>query len=191
MYTVKLLDDKDFEALPYPDMDVSLGVADPNTKTAYGRRTGIPVVDIFTLAHELEHLEDGHEGEHADHFENGVYYKKMSQVFSPMGAASGIAMAGGNPFGALAGFMPLLGGGKGSGQQEQSQDSSMSGFGQSQGMPAMQQAQAPNVIQTGQSGTGFGGGGGMGASGGIRSDMELARTALDRNKGFYSGRGGF
>ena len=86
-YKAIFLDDSQFEALPYRDMGDKVGVADPKTKTAYARKSGIPIIDAFNIMHELEHLEDGHEGVHADHFdpEHGVYYKGFGNMFSSMG----------------------------------------------------------------------------------------------------------
>ena len=76
-YNVQFLDDKDFESLPYKDVDVALGLADSKTGQAYVRRTGVDVMDVFTAMHELEHLEEGEHGAHADHqyHKDGVYYK--------------------------------------------------------------------------------------------------------------------
>lgn len=84
---VKMLDDAEFEALPYPEMSTSVGVADPKTRTAYVRKTHIPILDAFNLAHELEHLKDGHDGVHADHYRNGVYYKGAGEIFGNIGSA--------------------------------------------------------------------------------------------------------
>ena len=89
-YKAIFLDDKEFEQLPYRDMGEKIGVADPRTGTAYARKSGIPVIDAFTIMHELEHLEEGHGGEHADHFdpELGVYYKGFGNLFSALGGAA-------------------------------------------------------------------------------------------------------
>lgn len=94
-YKAIFLDDKDFEALPYRDMHDKIGVADPKTGVAYARKSGVPVIDAFTIMHELEHLEDGHEGVHADHYdpEHGVYYKGFGNLFNAIGG--GLSNMGG------------------------------------------------------------------------------------------------
>lgn len=93
MYEIKILSDDEFESLPYPEMDTSLGVADPTIRTAYVRHTGVNSIDAFNMAHELEHLEEGHDGKHADHYRNGVYYKGFSDVFNYASKASAVAAA--------------------------------------------------------------------------------------------------
>src|SRR3990167_11285164 len=94
-YKAVFLDDAEFESLPYRDMGEKIGVADPHTRTAYARKSGIPVIDAFTIMHELEHLEEGHEGVHADHYdpELGVYYKGFDNLFSAIGG--GLSNMGG------------------------------------------------------------------------------------------------
>ena len=94
-YKAVFLDDAEFESLPFRDMGDKVGVADPKTGTAYARKSGIPVIDAFNIMHELEHLEEGHEGVHADHFdpEHGVYYKGFGNMFSSMG--QGLSNMGG------------------------------------------------------------------------------------------------
>lgn len=127
-YKAIFLDDKEFESLPYRDMGDKIGVADPRTGTAYARKSGMPVIDAFTIMHELEHLEEGHGGEHADHFdpEHGVYYKGFGNLFSALGGAAnsiggGLSNIGGavsRGAGAVTrGIGGLFGGGQGAGQQ--------------------------------------------------------------------------
>lgn len=84
-YKIQFLDNDSFNNLPYKDVETSLGLADSRTQTAYVRRTGINAVDMFTAAHELEHLEEGHAGEYASHnkYGDGVYYKDIMEIFSP------------------------------------------------------------------------------------------------------------
>jgi len=83
-YKLEFLDDQAFDNLPYRDVHTSLGLADSNTRTAYVRRTGVNAVDLFTAAHELEHLEEGRHGEHSHHekYADGVYYKDLMEVFT-------------------------------------------------------------------------------------------------------------
>src|SRR3990167_9837717 len=91
MYQVKVLSSEEFDQLPYPSMETSLGVADPKTSTAYVRYTGIDSVDKYLINHELEHLIEGHCGEHSSHYKNGVYYKDMQEVFNYGSKAGAVA----------------------------------------------------------------------------------------------------
>lgn len=189
MYQVEFLDHEAFDALPYPDMETSLGVADPKTMKAFVRKTGIKAVDLFNAAHELEHLEDGHAGEHADHYRNGVYYKDFGQFLQasipgtkafqqslPMMGDMAGAMFGMPGIGSAAKniFNP---------QQPQMQPNIMSQFqGPTQGPAQEMENNSPNVIQA--SGAGAGGssaGGPSGGSGGLNQIQ-------DQLYGNYSGR---
>ena len=174
---VKILSNEEFEALPYPEMSTSVGVADPRTRTAYVRETGLPILDAFNLAHELEHLKDGHDGVHADHYRNGVYYKGFGEIITQLGAALPGPWQPVAAYGAsqqarqaqkkAAGRQQSMGGG-----QEQPMQGPMESF--------QPQVSQPNIIQPGQS-TGFGAGAdsaGVGAGGG----------AIERVRGFFSGR---
>ena len=114
-YKAIFLDDKEFERLPYREMESKVGVADPKTGTAYARTSNVPIIDAFNIMHELEHLEDGHEGEHADHYdpEHGVYYKGFGDMFGGMG--QGLSNLGGafsrGAGGITRGVQGLFGGG--------------------------------------------------------------------------------
>lgn len=79
MYKVRFLNDEEFERLPGRDMDTKLGVAYPNYGEAYVRKTGSNLVDVFTLAHELEHLDGKTHDEHYDS-KNQCYYKDFGQA---------------------------------------------------------------------------------------------------------------
>ena len=114
MYKVEFLNDVEFEALPYPDMHTSLGVADPKLGRAYVRRTGIPMVDYFNMAHELEHLEDGDQGVHADHKRNGVYYKGLFGGGQPQAPQIDYSNYNPNPQTQAAPNVVQTGGGQGS-----------------------------------------------------------------------------
>lgn len=113
-YKVEFLDDQTFEALPYRDMHEKVGVADPKTMRAFVRKSGMPVMDVFNAAHELEHLKDGHEGVHADHYDpdHGVYYKNFGNVLSAVAPLALAFIPGVGPLlsGALGGFGSALSG---------------------------------------------------------------------------------
>lgn len=179
---VKVLSDAEFEALPYPEMSESVGVADPKRRIAYVRQTHIPIVDAFNIAHELEHLKDGHEGVHADHYRNGVYYKGFGDV------AKTSAVIGAN---FIPGVGPLVSAGMGAGfgaidarKQRKQQEGAAQGMADQsqpmQGSPmgAFQpQVSQPNIVTPGQ-GSGGGAEGGFGGGGSI----------VERIRGFFSGR---
>lgn len=114
-YIVQVLNDKEFDALPYSKVRESLGCADPEKGLAFVRETGVAAIDIGTLTHEVNHLMEKHHGESPDL--DGIYYKSGSNFFSQvfgggglggiLGDVAAVALA---PFtgGASLGFMPLL-----------------------------------------------------------------------------------
>ena len=81
MYIVKLLDNQEYKSLPFSRIKASLGCADPKTKTAYIRKTGIDLFDLGTIQHEINHLIEKN-STHAD--EDGIMYKGGDQPeYSP------------------------------------------------------------------------------------------------------------
>lgn len=102
MYTMKILNDKEFDSLPVKitrgsRIDDSLGFADPATNTAYVRHTAWPELNQYLMSHELEHLLEEHK---TDVDENGICHKKAWDVikwFTPEPYAkmwTGASMAG-------------------------------------------------------------------------------------------------
>lgn len=77
---IQILSDAEFDSLPYPEVEVSLGIADPDINTAYVRQTHMPELTQYLVNHEIEHLIEGHGGKHSDHYRNGVYYKGFGQL---------------------------------------------------------------------------------------------------------------
>ena len=143
-YTVHFLDDKEFEALPYKDTQTSFGLADSHTKEAYVRRTGFNALDLHTAMHELEHLEEGRHGKHADHehYGDGVYYKGFGEI---LGMAAPV-------LGFIPGIGPLLsmGAGIGSGilgQRDQAKQQQAMQQQQSAQYSQRPQISAPQVSQ--------------------------------------------
>ena len=63
-YTVKILNNEDFNRLPYKEVEDSLGIADPKTNTAYVRDTHIDAANQYLINHEVEHLIEGKGGTH-------------------------------------------------------------------------------------------------------------------------------
>lgn len=80
MYTLQILNDEEFNALPYKHAEESLGLADPATKTAYVRRTGIKPLDAFVTEHELDELVM----KVSPHEEDGIRYKKARDIIAPI-----------------------------------------------------------------------------------------------------------
>lgn len=182
MYQVKVLSNEEFENLPYPDMETSLGVADPKTNTAYVRYTGIEDVDKYLVNHELEHLIDGVGGQHSSHYRNGLYYKGFGEILQNIaGPVVGL-------------FNPVAGAAVGAGSQlfgrkkpsgdtggepnvisaPQPQSSAMDSFKPS----------SPNIVSSGQGASGLGQASGTGAI----SQLSGARSPIERVRGFFSGR---
>jgi len=189
MYEIKILSDKEFEALPYPELEESLGVADPKTNKAYVRYTGIGEVDKHLVNHELEHLIEGKGGKHSEHYRNGVYYKKTGSLFSSLGSIAGpimMAIPGMQPLG----IATMAGAGAGqaigakreakaqAGQQQQLMQP-MGNFNVSQPQVSAPAQASPNVSQATGAGMASGDDGGSSA-------IQKLRSFYD--KGSYMGR---
>lgn len=81
VYTISILDDKDFDALPYKGISDSLGFADPETGNAFVRKSGSKEMDALTLQHEIQHLL-GQNKAHKDAY--GIYHKKVfKEIIAP------------------------------------------------------------------------------------------------------------
>ena len=72
MYTIRILDDAEFDKLPYKFVKDSLGLADPETGEAFVRKTGIKEMDMATLSHEVDELV----AKTSPHEIDGIRYKK-------------------------------------------------------------------------------------------------------------------
>ena len=186
MYQVKVLSSEEFDQLPYPSMETSLGVADPKTSTAYVRYTGIDSVDKYLINHELEHLIEGHGGEHSNHYRNGIYYKELGDMFANIAPIAASFLPG---IGAIAG--PATGFAT---QGMRSKPKMQEPSGDSQPMMGQQSPQQspmesfqppkPNIVSPGNS-SGFQGGN---SSSGAISGMSGGGSPIDRIKGFFSSR---
>src|SRR3990167_6419691 len=184
MYTVKFVDNETFDNLPYNKVATSIGVADRNSGMAYVRDTGNPM-DVFTAYHELEHLKGDDLGEYESPGEDGIYYKGFGDILSNILPTIGGFFTGG-PIGAGIGAAGSFLGGKG--KEQQPQQAPMNQFNPQASVSQAQGQQAPAVSAVGGAGAGGAGGAmGQGTVGKMRSDMELAQSAM-RQKGFYSGR---
>lgn len=72
-YTVQVLNDREFDNLPYKGISDSLGIADREKGLAFVRRTGIKELDEATLHHEIDELVNKHSN-HTDEY--GIRHKK-------------------------------------------------------------------------------------------------------------------
>lgn len=167
-YKIAFLNDEEFERLPMASPYTKLGVAYPEYGEAYIRKSGSNLVDVFTLAHELEHLQGATHGEHYDQ-ENKCYYKDFGNMLGPIGTVIGSLIPGVGPMvgpaigGALGGAGSSIFG-QGSKQPSQPQQSGvMSPFQTSQGPGTPNVSQAVGVGASGGSGSGGSVGGGLGA----------------------------
>lgn len=94
IYTIRLLENKDFDKLPYENISDSLGFADPSTGDCFIRKTGVPDWDIATIQHEIDELLS-QKSFHED--ADGIRHKKFfKEVFMPYIApvVAGIATGG-------------------------------------------------------------------------------------------------
>ena len=82
-YTIKILSDREFERLPYDETEVSLGIADPRTNTAYVRHVASDELQKYLINHEFDHLI----GEDKDetHLRNGVALLPVTGSFTSLG----------------------------------------------------------------------------------------------------------
>ncbi len=165
-YSIRFLNDRDFEKLPARDIESKIGVAYPETGEAFVRSSGVSIVDTFTAMHELEHLKGNDLDEHFD-TENKCYYKDFGQTMQTLAPALGFIPGVGPALAIGAG----VGGGMMHNQSQnkiqksamEQQQNMFSGFG----MPSGQEAtQGMSMPATSMAQGASGGGGQMGAVGG-------------------------
>lgn len=72
MYSIHVLPQKQFNKLPYKDVDISLGLADRQKGRIYVRESGIPAIDLLTIGHEIHEMVS----KVSPHEEDGIRYKK-------------------------------------------------------------------------------------------------------------------
>lgn len=78
-YSLRILSNDEFEALPYRHSDIALGVADPKTNTAYVRYSSYPDLQKYLVNHEFDHLVEETPTDEID----GVRYKLPLFGMSP------------------------------------------------------------------------------------------------------------
>lgn len=76
-YTIHILDDAEFDKLPFGKPSDSLGMSNSKTKTAWVRRTNVKGLDINTINHEFDELM----AKTSLHEEEGIRYKKAGNIF--------------------------------------------------------------------------------------------------------------
>lgn len=106
-YKIKFVSDFEFDNLPFRHVKESLGCADPKTKTAWVRKSGISFVDQFVAGHELEELIK----KYSDHEDlDGIRYKKGRDFVRILAPIAG-GLLGGPLLGPLFGGTSAFGGG--------------------------------------------------------------------------------
>lgn len=184
-YKIAFLNDEEFERLPMQNPSMKLGVAYPEYGEAYVRKTRSNLVDVFTLAHELEHLQGASHGEHYDS-ENKCYYKDAGQwmqtaapfmnLIPGIGTVASIGMgAGGTALHQSAVNQQNKQAANQQNQMQNLQNSSMSQFQMPQGQGS------PNVVQAGGGASGGSGTGGSVSSGGL-APQTSAQGAMQGNQ---------
>ena len=76
-YTIHILEDEDFDNLPFGKPKTSLGMSNAETKTAWVRRTHVKEMDTGTINHEFDELI----AKTSLHEIDGIRYKGVKDVF--------------------------------------------------------------------------------------------------------------
>ena len=85
MYEINILENDEFDALPYKHAKTALGMADAATGKAYIRRTGIEALDANTIRHEFDELLQSV----SPHEEDGIRYKSGGSLGKWLGPILG------------------------------------------------------------------------------------------------------
>ena len=92
MFAIKVLNDFEFNNLPFRHVKEAFGCANPKTGTAYVRRTGIKPLDTMVMDHEIDELVN----KYSDHEDvDGIRYKKGKDVFKSVAPILGGIVTGG------------------------------------------------------------------------------------------------
>lgn len=78
-FQVQVLNDKEFDSLPYDGISESMGFADVKKGLAFVRSSGNKEFDLGTVSHEVNHLIEKHGKDHPD-WESGILHKKFKDV---------------------------------------------------------------------------------------------------------------
>lgn len=171
MYTIKVLNDKDFSKVASSDYryqnvnEDNDGFADPDTNTAYVRYSVYPELNKYLIEHEFEHLIEEH-GTDQDEF--GIRHKKKARKRGFGDWMMGLSTGG------------LSNIGMGGRQEEASKQRDMQQFGSSYSpfggfnVGGSSSGRYPEILAGG-------GGGGL-------TNLQLPAEEQERRQGFYSGR---
>jgi len=89
MYEIRIMDDVDFNELPYKHAKTALGMADAKAGVAYVRRTGISGLDANTINHEFDELLQ----KVSPHEEDGIRYKSGGSLGKWLAPVLGLMIA--------------------------------------------------------------------------------------------------
>jgi len=85
-YEINILNDEEFEKLPYSGAKNAMGLADPHTNIAYVRQTGVKDIDRHTLEHEFDELLQ----KVSPHEVDGIRYKSGFDIFKTVLTAASV-----------------------------------------------------------------------------------------------------
>jgi hypothetical protein len=88
-YEINIMENDEFDALPYKHAKTALGMADASTGKAYIRRTGVAELDAGTIRHEFDELLQ----KVSPHEEDGIRYKSGGALGKILAPVLGIALA--------------------------------------------------------------------------------------------------
>lgn len=107
-FSINVLPPKEFNKLPYDDVDISFGLADRKKGKVFVKKSGIPALDLLNIGHEIHEMVS----KISPHEENGIRYKKGGAARSVLPLVLGSIIGIFNPIlGAVVGG--LMGGGMG------------------------------------------------------------------------------
>jgi len=89
MYEIRIMENEEFDALPYAKAKESLGMADAKTGVAYVRKTGVAGLDANTINHEFDELLQSV----SPHEEDGIRYKSGGSLGKWLAPVLGFALA--------------------------------------------------------------------------------------------------
>jgi hypothetical protein len=76
-YTIHILEDEDFDKLPFGEPRDAMGMTNAKIKTAWVRKTGVKDMDMNTIRHEFDELMQGTSLHEID----GIRYKGGKSIF--------------------------------------------------------------------------------------------------------------
>ena len=89
MYEIRVLENEEFDKLPYKHATTALGMADAKAGVAYVRKTGVAGLDANTIRHEFDELLQSV----SPHEEDGIRYKSGGSLGKWLAPVLGVALA--------------------------------------------------------------------------------------------------